>query len=95
MCVFVWTPQRIVYILDVLMMYCCVIPIKVSMKEVTVSVGDHVVVIGLKTGHVMYVGHIDGASDKHCIFVGLELDAPGMKIQNPHALLSIDYIIVV
>ena len=55
---------------------------QVAMKDITVAVGDHVVVAGLKTGLVKYVGHIDGASDKHCIFVGLQLDAPGKLIAD-------------
>ena len=44
---------------------------------VEVLLGDHVVLRGEKTGHVRYLGHVDGVQQSEGVFVGIELDAPG------------------
>ena len=44
---------------------------------VEVLLGDHVVLNNEKTGHVRYLGHVDGVGQSDAVFVGVELDAPG------------------
>lgn len=47
-----------------------------------VQLGDHVVVKGDKTGRIRYIGHLDKIGQPNLLFVGLELDAPGMLIET-------------
>ena len=45
--------------------------------KVEVLVNDHIVLKGEKTGHVRYLGHLDGVGQPQVVFAGVALDAPG------------------
>ena len=45
-----------------------------------VQLDDHVVVKGDKSGTIRYIGHIDRNRQASVLYVGLELDTPGMIV---------------
>ena len=46
-------------------------------REVSCSVGNHVVLKGDRTGYIRYLGHLDNVGKPTAIFAGIQLDAPG------------------
>ena len=49
-----------------------------KLKTVHIETGDHIVVRGDRTGHVRYIGHLDNDGPPTAVYVGIELDAPGI-----------------
>ncbi|KAK7507882.1 hypothetical protein BaRGS_00000847 [Batillaria attramentaria] len=52
-------------------------------SKLQVQLGDHVVVKGERTGRIRYIGHLDKIGQPNMVFVGLELDAPGLELDAP------------
>ena len=48
----------------------------------SIDLDDHVAIKGDRTGYIRYVGHLDDIGKPSAVFVGLELDAKGKKIQK-------------